>query len=66
MKIQTTLDKIVIDADELQTLIKDYIKEKAGREVDGFVKFQIKNHLTNRDGTTSATAQCELTPATKY
>lgn len=42
MEIKTTLDKCVIPAEELQDVVKNYIRSKIGREVQGFVNYDLK------------------------
>lgn len=39
MDIQVTPDKVTLTAEELQAIVKDFIRHKLGREVSGFVNF---------------------------
>lgn len=58
MKIETTLDKVVISEDEMQLIVKRYITDQTGRTVSGTVNFQQRNGST--DGSHTA-AWCHLT-----
>lgn len=63
MQIQRTKDKIVITESELQTLLRDAIRAKVGREVSGQVNFQKSGSSDQGD---NYTAWCRLEDATKY
>lgn len=43
MKTITTKDRVHLDADEIQDLLKAYIQAQSGREIDGEVMFQKEN-----------------------
>lgn len=43
MKTITTKDRVHLDADEIQDLLKAYIQAQSGREVDDDVLFQKEN-----------------------
>lgn len=64
MKIEITLDKVVISATELQEIVKAHILRETGRRVEGFVSYELKNEgIANFNQRNSATAWCHLQSA---
>ena len=63
MKIESTPDKLVIPAPELQEVVKAYILAQTGREVQGVVRYEMED-ITEIGAArrNSATAWCYLAP----
>lgn len=59
MKIETTLDKLVISEGELQDILRRHILAETGRTVSGTINFQLRNNSAHDK---PATAYCNLNP----
>lgn len=44
LRIERTRDRIVLSAEEVQTILKNHIEKESGRRIDGDVHFQEENH----------------------
>lgn len=61
MKIEITLDKVVISADELQEIVKAHILRETGRTVEGPISYELKDEgIAGLNRRNSATAWCHL------
>lgn len=60
MKIETTPDKLIIDEREVIQMVRAYVLEKTGREVQSDLNFQLRG---GSSGDKHATIWCYLQPA---